>query len=117
MYRKWDDYDTGDIVIGKFVDDYMDQKYNKPCWVLEVFDAQLKAEKGEKYVGKHLVLNSCGMLDKAMKKLSHGNIVQVEYQGKTQIEKGKMAGKDSHIVHVDEMEESGGEASEEDVEL
>lgn len=104
MYRKWEDYDIGDIVIGKYTDTHTDQ-YGKLCWVIEVYDAQFKDKSGSKYVKKNLVLNAAGMLDKAMKKLELGEVIQAEYQGTSVIEKGKFAGKDSHVIEVQLCEE------------
>ena len=104
MYRKWEDYEIGDIVIGKYVDTHKDQ-YDKLCFVVEVIDAQFKDKTGSKYVGKNLVLNAAGMVSKAMGKIDFDQVVQVEYQGTSVIEAGKYAGKDSHVIEVQLCEE------------
>ena len=101
-FRKWDEWSVGDIVIGKFVGYHQDQ-YKKNCTIVEVEEVFFKKSK-EDYKGKHLVLNSCGKLDKAMQKIAEGTLIQVEYMGKDMIEKGPYAGKDAHNVDVAEIE-------------
>lgn len=116
QFRKWDEWNEGDILIAKLADTYEDQ-YGKTVWVMAVVDAQFKDGSGDKYIGKDLALNSCGMLDKAMKRASLGTMVQITYDGQSTIEKGKFAGKESHVVQVDEVEEdidNGGDGYQEE---
>lgn len=109
MYRKWEDYTVGDIVIGKLVGYHTDQ-YQKQCPIVEVLDCQFKKD-ASKYQGKSLVLNSCGMLNKNLEQanVQLGQIIQVEYKGTAEIEKGKFAGKDAHVLDIQLVEESSGE--------
>lgn len=102
IYRKWDEWKVGDIVIGKLEGFHLDQ-YKKNCPIISVEETMFKGDKTD-YTGKHLVLNSCGKLDKAMEKVSEGQLVQVEYQGMSTIEKGPYAGKDSHGMEVSLIE-------------
>lgn len=112
MYRKWEEYDMGDIVIGRYSDNHIDQ-YGKKCYVLEVYDAEFKDKTGKKYLEKNLVLNACGMLSKAMDKASIGDIVQITYNGQSTIEKGPFAGKESHLIETQVMDEDSSEADPE----
>lgn len=108
MYRKWEDYQVGDVVIGTYVDTHVDQ-YKKNCPVIEVVDAQFKDKTGSKYVGKNLVLNAAGMLNKAIEKAELGQMLQFTYNGTSTIEKGPYSGKDSHLIQTDLVEEESEE--------
>lgn len=113
-YRKWEDYDNGDIVIGELVAIHKDQ-YGKDCPVIKVEDAFFKDKKFQKEVeGKNLVLNANGMLSKALKDVPMGTVIQVEYRGTATIEKGPYKGKDAHVVQVDIVEEDDNDLVEED---
>lgn len=113
-YRKWEEWEIGEIVIGKYVDDHLDQ-YKKQCPVIEVVDAMLKDDALNKSLqGKLLVLNHCGQLRKAFDKIEKEQLVQVTYNGKSLMEKGPYAGKDAHLIGVEEVVEDGGGAEQED---
>ena len=115
VYRPWDEYDVGDIVVGKYIGKHTDN-YDKECFVIKVESAFWKDKKAQTNVeGKNLVLNSAGVLNKAMKDANEGEIIQVEYTGKSMMEKGKYAGKEAHTMQVDVMEEAS-ETSEADLE-
>jgi hypothetical protein len=109
-FRKWEDWEVGDILIGKYVSQGTDQ-YDKPSYVIEVYEAQFKDKKAAKVAsdGINLCLNSCGMLDKAMEGVEFGEVIQVEYTGTATIEKGKYKGKESHMMDVMVVEEEGDE--------
>lgn len=115
-FRKWADWQVGDIVIGEYVGTHTDQ-FDKECTMVKVADAQFQGKKGAKeaaeLVGKVLVLNSAGKLDKARDQLTEGDMIQVTYNGMGTIEKGKYAGKDSHDIEVDLVEEEGAGGDEE----
>jgi hypothetical protein len=113
-YRKWEDYSEGDVVVGEFVGIHTCQ-YDKQNPKIKVLEADFKDGSGEDLVGKTLVLNSCGSLDKAMEEVEENDILQVEYTGKIVLEKGPFAGKTAHTMEVsiceaDEEEEEGEEA-------
>lgn len=114
VYRKWDDWSEGDLVLGEYIETFEDQ-YKKPVRVLKVIEAEFKDKTGKDYLDKNLALNNAGMLAKAFEKndVQFGQIVQIIYNGTGKIEKGLHKGKDSHSFDVDIMRE---EASE-DVDL
>lgn len=99
-YRKWEDYEMGDVVVGTFMGIHVCQ-YKKNNFKIKVLDAQfMDHELGESLIGKTLVLNAMGSLDKQMSEVQEGESVQVEYLGKSLLTKGPYAGKDAHGVSV-----------------
>lgn len=111
-FRKWSDYEEGDYVVGEYVGIHTDQ-YDKECMKMKVEDAVFRDKKAAKNViGKILVLNAAGQLNKAMEKMDEGQFVQVTYNGMSTIETGKYAGKDSHVLDIQLMEEEGAEEDE-----
>lgn len=108
LFRKWDEWDVGDVMIAKYIGTHTDQ-YEKECPIIEVVDAQFKDKSGNKYDGKKMVLNNCGMLMKAMKQVQFGEMVQITYTGTSEIEKGKFKGKDAHTMTVDVVEADDGD--------
>lgn len=105
-FRGWDEYSIGDILIVKYVKT-TPNKFNvtKPNHVVEIIETFLKDKKVQKEwtEGTHVCLNTMGMLDKALDEIVTGTIVQITYNGKNMIEKGKMAGKEAHAVEVIEV--------------
>lgn len=115
-FRKWGDWEVGDIVIGTFVGMHMDQ-YKKEGTIITVEDAQFKDKKEAKaLIGKTLVLNAAGKLNKAVADLTEGDIIQVTYNGTSEIEKGKFKGKDAHDIEVDLCEEESNDEDGEELE-
>lgn len=112
VYRKWNEWDAGDILIGTFKGSQTDN-YDKPNWLIEVEDAQFANSKEAKKLmpkGDEKIvvgLNSSGKLDQAMEQVEIGDMIQVEYKGMSTIEKGKYKGKDAHDIEVDLVEEDG----------
>lgn len=115
VYRPWKEWEVGDIIIGVYQGSQTDN-YDKPNWLFEVVDAffQKKPKTAAKLVGQVIGLNSNGKLDKAMKKVEPGVMVQVEYKGMGTIEGGKYKGKDAHDVAVDLVEEDDGRERDEE---
>ncbi len=114
IYRKWAEWEVGDILVAKYESTHLDA-YQKSAWVVEPLEIFFKNKKDQAAMeGKTVVLNSNGMLDKAMKQVEPGQIVQIEYQGMSTIEKGKYAGKDSHTVSVELMVEDDGLTSDDE---
>ena len=106
MYRKWSEWAVGDIVIGKYVDTQEDKFSKKMCPVIEVEDVYFKdVTFAERLQGKQLVVNHTGMIGKAFEKVNIGQTVQIEYGGMSLIERGPMAGKESHLASVSIVEE------------
>lgn len=119
-YRKWNEWDTGDVLIGTYKGSQTDN-YDKPNWLIEVEDAQFTDKKAAKKLNpnedgdKNIIgLNSSGKLDAAMDKVEIGDMIQVEYKGMSTIEKGKFKGKDAHDIEVDLVEEDDGGEEESD---
>lgn len=118
-YRKWNEWDSGDILIGTYKGSQTDN-YDKPNWLVEVEDAQFTNAKAAKKLmpkGDEKVvvgLNSSGKLDQAMEQVEIGDVIQVEYKGMSTIEKGKYKGKDAHDIEVDLVEEDDEDEDDED---
>lgn len=117
IYKPWKEFVEGDWIVGEYVGTHKDQ-YNKICRIIKVEDAQFSDGFEEKCIGKNLVLNSNGMLDKAFEEnaedLDTGAIIQVTYNGTSTIEKGKYAGKEAHLVEIDIVEEDVDEYEDEE---
>lgn len=103
-YRKWEDYSEGDVVIGTYVGTHICQ-YKKTNYKIKVLDAQFEDfELAETLIGKTMVLNSAGSLDKQMEEVSEGDTIQMEYTGKMLLTKGPYAGKEAHTMSVSIVE-------------
>ena len=114
-FRAWKDWEEGDVVIGTYMGQHEDN-YDKSNPYIKVEDAQFADDSGEEFFEKNLVLNSTGMLDKAFEEIEEGQLVQVTYMGMQEIEKGKYAGKNSHVIEVALVTEDDGEEDSEDEE-
>lgn len=118
IYRKWVDWDEGDVLVGKYLSKKKDLKYGKLQYTFEVLEADFKDRSGKKVIGKNLCLNETGMLKKALAQLQFGEIIQIAYNGTAEIEGGKFKGKDSHTMDIDVVTEDDGsedfEAEDED---
>lgn len=113
-FRKWSEWTEGDVVVGKFVSQGEDQ-YENPSWTIEVIEATFSDRKlAKSLAGKNLILNSAGQLNKAMEKVEEGQLVQITYNGTSEIEKGKFKGKDAHLMDVEIVEEDDGSDDEVD---
>lgn len=109
LYRKWGDWEEGDLIIGKFVGTKLDQ-YKKDNFMFEVYDAQFADKKFAKpLIDKVLSLNTCGSLANQMENVEEGEVLQVVYMGTSEIKKGTHKGKDAHVVECTIMEEEDGE--------
>jgi len=108
LYRQWEEWDIGDIIVGKLVGFHTD-KFDKVGVKLEVEYASLKDKSESKYLNKVLSINNCGSLGKAFIELKNddriGELFQFEYQGTTEVLKGKFAGKDCHVVELSTVED------------
>ena len=88
LFRGWADYSEGDYVVGRYHSMYETEfrKQKQPNWRIEVLDASFKVQmpdgKMVSPVGKILVLNSAGQLNKALTKAKIGQIVDLTYGGK-----------------------------------
>lgn len=104
IFRKWSLYQVGDVVVGEYIGDHKDN-YGKTNRILKITEAMFKGEDAKAWAGKQLVLNSCGMLDKAFEEggIAKGEFLMVEYTGSNVIEKGPYKGKESHTVKIDRI--------------
>lgn len=110
IFRKWGQYSEGDEIIGKFVGTHYDQKYKGTHWILEVEDAHLADRPfAKEIIGKRLVLNKAGKLDKAMKEVEEGEMVRVVYNGKLEMESGPYVGTEAHQHDVETVMGEGEE--------
>lgn len=102
IFRKWSDWEVGDVVVGEYKETYISAKYKKPVWVIKVEDAMFADKKFAKtLIGQDFHLNSNGKIDKAMEKCDEGTVVQITYNGKSELPKGhQYAGADSHDIEV-----------------
>ncbi len=114
VYRPWRDWEVGDYLIGVYKGSQIDN-YEKSNWLIEVEEAVFVKDKkdAKALVGKVIGLNSNGKLDKAMESAVVGQILQVTYNGMSEIEKGKYKGKEAHDVEVELMMVEGEDEDEE----
>lgn len=116
VYRKWGDWDTGDVLVGTYRGSQTD-KYDKPNWLIEVESAFFTDKKAAKKLeGQVIGLNSQGEVDRAMEKAEEGQIVQFTYNGMERMDGGPYKGKDKHLVDVEvgSFSDEGEEETEED---
>jgi hypothetical protein len=104
-YRKWADWQTGDYFKGKLNSITQDQ-YKKNNYNMLVIETKFKDGK-DIQKGTYLTLNSNGMLDKAMMNVNEGDTISLVFKGKSRIEKGPYAGKDSYSMDIFLEEETG----------
>lgn len=80
---------TGVIVEGKYIESLPNN-----------FDEKKSDYKILTLDGETVIINGCGSLDNQMKVVAPGTLVQIEYNGKGILEKGKMKGKPFHDFTV-----------------
>ena len=103
LYKKWEDYSEGDVVVGVFEGIHTD-KFKKENAKIKVVHAEFADGTADNYIGKTLVINSCGSLNKAMESMVEGAAYQFVYNGKITLEKGPYAGKEAHTLSIDEVD-------------
>jgi hypothetical protein len=106
-FRSWKEWDVGDIIIAKFIKEGVDN-YDNPSYTVGIIECFIKNKLIQKewVEGTYVSLNSNGQLNKALENMKEGTLIQVTYNGTSTIEKGKFAGKESHGVLVEELEET-----------
>ena len=120
LFRKWEEWDKGDSLVGKFISKGKDQ-FGNPSWSFEVIQADFADDSGAKFEGKVITLNSAGFLNKAMEdedgelKVEAGEAVEITYNGKEKMVKGPNKGKPAHTGIVD-MVDLGEDDEDESVE-
>lgn len=100
VYRKWSDWQVGDILIARYTGTQVDKKYGKLGRVVEVLEADFKDGSGAKYAEKTMVLNQTGKLDKALEDQPFGIVFQLTFKGKTQITSGPYAGGEANDMEI-----------------
>ena len=103
VYRTWKEYSEGDVVVGTFQGVHIDN-YKKNNAKIKVAYAEFADGTGGDLVGKTLVINSCGSLEKALENMDEGSAYQFIYNGTIQLQKGPYAGKDAHSVAIEEVD-------------
>lgn len=103
VYRSWKDYTEGDVVVGHFEGIHVDN-FKKNNAKVKVVYAEFADGTGDSFVGKTLVINSCGSLEKAMETMTEGAGYQFVYGGKVTLQKGPYAGKEAHSLEITEVE-------------
>ena len=106
-YKKWNQWEIGDYVIGKLTEVGEDQ-FKKANYIVEVMETSFE----DVVVGKNLCLNSNGSLDYRMEDVEIGTVIRVEYEGEGVMEKGPFSGKKFHKVLLEIAQE--GEVEVED---
>lgn len=103
VYRPWKDYSEGDVIVGAFQGIHIDN-YKKNNAKVKVVYAELADGTGDDLVGKTLVINSCGSLEKALENMEEGTGYQFVYNGKITLDRGPYAGKEAHSVAIEEVD-------------
>ena len=118
-YRAWNEWEEGDVAICKLVGSSQNRKNkSKKDWIVTIEEAHFADKKAVKELkGKTVTLNCAGQFDKGMEQLEMGNLFQVTYNGKKEMEGGEYAGQEAHTMEVELVEEDNGddEDSEEDM--
>lgn len=114
-FRKWNEWKPEDYIVGIF-QSRREDNYEKESYTFKVLEASFagKPKTSRELVDKNITLNHTGQLGKAMEGAEEGKIYRITYNGKSKIESGKYAGKDSHLVSVEEVVEEGDEGSSAD---
>lgn len=103
VYRPWKDYVEGDVVVGTYQGVHVDN-YKKNNAKIKVVHAEFADGTGDTFIGKTLVINSCGSLEKSLESMVEGCAYQFVYNGTVTLAKGPYAGKEAHSVAIEEVE-------------
>jgi hypothetical protein len=88
LFRSWNEWDEGDYVVGEYHSTYETtfKKAVQHNWRVKVTDCNFKCRDKEgkeiNPIGKIITLNSAGQLNKFMKGVDIGMMVDVTYGGK-----------------------------------
>ena len=115
-FRKWSDWDIGDVMVGKFQKSGTDKKYGKPIYLFEEVEVFFKDKKIQSEINAAgvLTLNASGKLDKAMEDVTEGQVLQVTFNGKSEITSGKWEGEEANDIEVCLMGEDDDEGEVEE---
>lgn len=95
QYKKWNEWEVGDFVVGTLVEVGTDQ-FSKANYIIELLETSME----DLELGKNFCLNSCGSLDYKMEDVEIGAVIRVEYEGQVELEKGPFKGKLAHTVDL-----------------
>ncbi len=115
-FRPWDSWAEGDTLIYKFIGTKENKKNeHKVDWIVEVIEAFFEDKKEQKKFkpGTKLTLNTAGQFDIGMKQAEIGDLLQVQYNGSSEMEGGKHKGAKSYLMEVVAVEEDDGSEDEE----
>lgn len=110
-YRAWNEWDEGDILIGKLVGTSQNRKNkSKKDWIVQVEETFFADKKEMKRLnGKTVTLNCAGQFDKGMEQLENGDLFQVTYNGKKEMQGGEYEGQEAHTMEVEGVKEESDE--------
>jgi len=114
-YHAWDAWDEGDTIICKLSGTEPNRlNKTKVNWKVEPLEVHMKNKKEQKRLAsaKLVTLNCAGQLDKGLQQVAVGDIVQITYNGKKEMEGGDFSGKMAHLHEVILMTEDTGEEEE-----
>lgn len=101
LYKKWGDWKAGDWFCGEYQgQSETPDKYKHFSSRFKVLDSNCLE------VGKVYQLNYNTALDKAVEKITVGDVIELRYGGKSTISKGPNAGSEYHSLEIDLMEEA-----------
>jgi hypothetical protein len=113
-FRGWKEWKKGDFVVGKYLSSYKTTYRGNTLdnYKIEVIDCNFKidheTEGKVNPVGKVLVLNAAGSLNKFMQGVSIGMDVEIEYAG-------KVKGENDAVYHSFSTLEAGHVESDEEI--
>ncbi len=119
IYRAWDKWKEGDILVGTYKGIGPADKYKKDTFQFEVLETFFSDKKaGKEIQDKVVTLNFTGGFAKSMKAVTAGDTVQLTYNGQNEIASGEWAGEMAHAIEVEigDMDGEGGGADKEEEE-
>jgi hypothetical protein len=119
-FKKWSTFGEGDYLIGTFVEQGVDRKFQKPTYTFEIksFEVADPSIHGNKEItiGERLTLNHLTAFEQKMEQIEIGTDVEIVYTGKAPLPTGHaFAGTLAHQVDVFIVE--GEETEDEEIDL
>lgn len=113
-FRKWSEWEEGDVMVGKYLNSEKDTRYGGMNRVFEVIEANFLDKNGKSLEGQQLSLNKNATIDRVFKEHTPkpGTDMQITYNGKEEMTGGDYAGQEKHVIEVI----LGGEDYQEEVE-
>jgi hypothetical protein len=117
LYRAWENWSEGDILVGKYVSEGPLDKYKNPSYIFEVYETFFAdKEEGKKLEGQKVTLNHNKAFGSQMEQVSAGDDCQITYDGQKEVKNGPWKGTMAHSpnVQVIEYDEAGEPVQPED---